>query len=123
MTVNAHTGYGELPMNPSCTMKLRLPMKIAVQRAQPAPDSSPTPARATTIPQRRVIQPHVLTSHTMIDSAVRTVYLALTKAIKTLEASIEPVKNINQPGKPNPPLPALLIIADSLSIRQIRRDR
>src|SRR5215212_1298118 len=39
-------------------MKLRLPTRIANQRAQVAPERRPKPARTTTIPQISVIQPH-----------------------------------------------------------------
>jgi hypothetical protein len=59
--MNPPPRYWALP-KPSWAMKLRLPTTIANQRAQLALQTSPRPARPTTMPQSDVIQPHVVRS-------------------------------------------------------------
>src|SRR6478609_9283201 len=116
MTVNAHTGYGELPMNPSCTMKLRLPMKIAVQRAQPAPGQGHDDS-----PEEGDPAPCLDVEH---DDRLRRqhVVLASDDGDQTLEG-IDRADDDHQPsGETDPPAPSTAIHCD-LPVNQANSSR
>src|SRR5215213_2381241 len=103
-TVSAQSGYCELPTKPSCSKNVRLPTTIANQRAQLARLSNPKPARPTTIPQSRVIQPHVVVSKTMIWFGVTAKYSPRMIAIRPSKKSMPPMITIRQPAKPIHPV-------------------